>query len=96
MGAYASAKMLSLGTKPLGLFDQNKLRQLLKTVLPERSDYIDKHGAGSYHYLLEELEQKLLAELLKGFEGAEADKEKVQQAHQIMELVSNRPRAVRY
>lgn len=74
----------------LGISDAKKLlnpdygKELLKTVLPKKSSYIDTHGAKIYHNLIEELEEKLLNELKNILDGKENDEQNVRQAEEIM------------
>lgn len=69
-------------------FDMDVAAKLLKTLLPHQTEYINKHSDADYHYLLDELEGRLLAELQKMLEGVEADKASVEQAAEILRLSS--------
>lgn len=66
------------------VIDKDAVVKLLKAALPDRSEYIDKWGDAGYHYLLEELERRLLDEMRKMLTGVEADKESAEQAADIL------------
>ena len=53
-------------------------------------EYIDKYGAASFHYLLEELEQSLLASFKLMLDGTEADSETLKKAAQITNFLSTK------
>ena len=72
------------GQKIINFANSNNL---LKTVLPSRSEYIDKYGSGAHHYLLDEIEQLLLLELKNIQDGQEADKENALRAAEIIDEV---------
>jgi hypothetical protein len=52
--------------------------------LPQKIDYIKKYGDRAFHYLLDELESRLLEELHKMLKGAESDQASVEQAAEIL------------
>lgn len=89
-GAYIQMKVLSLG-----LEDSSKLMNhaysadILKAVLPHRSEYIDKFGSTSHFHLLDELETKILAELRNGLDNLEDDQESVAKAAVIMQQIES-------
>src|SRR5690606_27398543 len=62
---YAVSQMMMLkhGVDQTDLLDTKKLAQLVQAVLPHRAEYLNKHGAHGYYYLLDELESLLLVEL---------------------------------
>lgn len=65
-------------------FDQNKCSEILKLVLPHQSDYIDKFGASCYHYLLDEIEEKIIKEIHHTISGAETDEAGIKQAAAVI------------
>ena len=65
--------------------DTKHMTNLVKAVLPHQTDYIDKHGPESFHFLLDEIEQMLLTELKNILKGLESDKESIERAAQILE-----------
>jgi hypothetical protein len=56
--------------------------------LPHYSQFIDEHGYSGFHFLLEDLEKHLIAELQKMVRGDEQDEASVEQATRIMEMVN--------
>jgi hypothetical protein len=77
---------LGIDVDPKKLIDKDVTTNLIKAALPHHSEYIDQVGEAGYHYLLEELEVRLLDELRKMLEGVEADKTSVEQAAKIVKL----------
>jgi hypothetical protein len=57
---------------------------VVKSVLPDYSSYIDKYGDDACHFLLDEIENRLLTELKNMLEGAESDKASVDKAAEIV------------
>ena len=72
---------------PEGIFWLEGFRNILKAALPHQSKFIDQNEAGAWHYLLDELEACLLAELRKMLEGKEADQLMTERAKAIMDAV---------
>lgn len=86
--AFIRAKVLQIGLENPGqFFREEPIKKVLKAALPHQSEYIDMYGASGYHYLLEELEKNLLAELQRMLTGADQDAAGVAQATRIMEMV---------
>jgi len=86
VGAFARLKILQSGIRDSGkLLKKTFALDLLKTSLPEHTEYIEKHGATKS--LLEELEKRLLAELTKILEGADIDAASVARSAEIMTAV---------
>lgn len=63
--------------------------KLLKTVLPSKSEYIEKHGHSVHHYLLDEIEELLLFELKNIQDGNEDDMDNAKRAAAITKEVDN-------
>lgn len=76
--------MLKHGVDQTDLLDTNKLTELVRTVLPHRSEYLQKHGASGCYYLLDELESMLLTELRRMLKGEESDQQSLEQAARIL------------
>lgn len=93
MQAVAVMQILKMGVDDAEKFlNFDNTNNLLKTVLPSRAQYIDKHGMAVHHYLLDEVEQLLLIELKNIQDGHVDDKENAKRAAEInkeVEKVSN-------
>ena len=74
------------------LLDKKAVSKLVKAALPHQSEFIDKYGDAGYHYILEELEEALLAALRKMLAGEETDQATFDRASYIIRL-SNELRA---
>lgn len=68
------------------LFDKEAVAKLVKAALPHQAGYIDKYGDAGYHYLLEELEESLLAAVRQMLAGEETDRATVVRAAEIVRL----------
>ncbi|MCF5025132.1 hypothetical protein [Pseudomonas lurida] len=66
------------------MIKEEKTSEILKLVLPHQTDYIDKFGASCYHYLLEELEEKIIKEIHHTISGASTDEQGIQQAAAVI------------
>lgn len=71
-----------LGTKDFT--DRNGIEKLVVAVLPHYKDYLETHGPDVYYYVLDALEEKLLAELQAMLTSSEFDKASVEQAAEII------------
>lgn len=91
--AVAFMQMLKIGVDEAEKFIKFEYtNNLLKTVLPSYSEYIEKNGMSVHHFLLDEIEQLLLLELKNIQDGHEDDKENAKRAAEInkaVEKVSN-------
>jgi hypothetical protein len=88
MLALAKMQILKIGVDDAGeLLNFANTNNLLKTVLPSREEYIDKHGSSAHYYLLEEIEELLLMELKNIQDGHEVDKENTKRAAEITKEV---------
>lgn len=65
--------------------DIDHITKLVKVALPHHIGYIEKYGPNAFHYLLDELELSLLAELGNILSGQKADKEHIEKAAQILQ-----------
>ena len=68
-------------------FSIEGVKKILKATLPHQSKFIDENDPGTYHYLLDEIEARLLVELRKILEGKEADQADAARAQKIMEII---------
>jgi hypothetical protein len=57
---------------------------LVKVVLPQYTEYMDKHGSRAFYHLFKELESALLHELDAMLQGKESDKDSIERAAQIL------------
>lgn len=71
-----------LGSK---LIDDEAIKKLIIAALPTYSNYLDKFGPDSYHYVLDALESKLLQEIQQMLLGHETDQASVKQAAEIVQ-----------
>jgi hypothetical protein len=76
--------LLAHGIGKPQLIRQDRAPNLLEASLPERADFIDKHGVSSFHLLLDELELKLLSATEDMLAGREGDAASVEMAASIM------------
>jgi hypothetical protein len=72
---------------PESIFLLDSLRNILKAALPHQSKFIDQNDPGAWHYLLDELENCLLAELKKILDGKAVDQLMTERAKAIMDAV---------
>ena len=70
------------------LLDTDKVSKLVLTALPHYQEYVEKHGAKGYPYILETLETEILKELQRMMVGEESDKSNVERAAKIMQEVT--------
>lgn len=82
--AVVKLQMLRSGLDLSDALDTASVSNLVKIVLPHQLEYIQKYGDNAHHYLLDELELRLLEELQKMLQGAESDKATVEQAAAIL------------
>ncbi len=66
------------------IIDKAAVTKVLTAALPHQAEFIAKYDSGAYHYLLDELESRLLEELQKLLRGVESDKASVEQAAEII------------
>jgi len=77
-------ELLKTGLDIPKIVDTAAIDKLITAALPHQAEYVKKFGADAYYYLLDELESRLLEELRKMLQGAESDKETVEQAAKII------------
>ncbi len=64
--------------------DTEAIKNIVKVALPHQEAYIEKYGPNAFHYLLDELESKLLIEISSILKGEESDKESIEKAALIL------------
>lgn len=69
------------------LADPKGILEMVKSALPHQANYIDKYGTTGLPYLIEELEEKLLSEIVISLESTTSDAKSVEQAAVILEAV---------
>ncbi len=84
MHAVIRWHILRFGLGANDLLDNDAIKKLITAALPHYRDYLEKIGPDGYHYILEALEEKLLKEIEKMLEGAEADQASIEQAAEIV------------
>lgn len=75
---------LKSGLNPKGLVDEAKITTLIKTVLPQFSEVLDKFGSQAYFHTLEALENQLISEVQRMLTGVEDDKARLERAAEIL------------
>ncbi len=66
----------------------DNVKKLLKAVLPHHAAFLDKHDdVGTYVYLLEEIEEKLLHSIRRALDGKDVDQAAKERATAIIEAV---------
>ena len=82
--AVLKIHMLKAGIDlPEGL-DTEFVTKMIQVALPHQTEYIKKYGSSAFHYLLDELESRLLEELQKILQGVESDQASIEQAAAIL------------
>jgi hypothetical protein len=90
MGSFLRYKVLTIGIDdPENLLKADGVKSILKAALPHHTKWIDESDPAAYHYLLEEIESNVLAELRKILEGKEADQAAAARAKAIMDAVKD-------
>lgn len=88
-GNLALFKVMQIGVDdPDKVLTRDGLKKILKATLPHQSQWIDSTEPERYHYLLDELEDKLLGELRKILDGVEADQAATERAKSILSTVN--------
>jgi len=83
MHAALRMHMLKKGINLKKVIDNDHVVKLVKVALPHQTEYVEKYGAAGFHYLLDELEQKLLLSFSLMLDGAENDKATIKKAAEI-------------
>jgi hypothetical protein len=68
-------------------FSFENLRSALKAALPHQAKFIDENEPARFHYLLDEIESGLLAELQKVLDGREADQWAASKAREVTDFL---------
>lgn len=84
MHAVLRVHVLRFGLGAQNLIDDESVKKLIVVALPNYSNFLEKFGPDGYHYVLDQLEIKLLQEIQQMFLSKEADQENIQQAAEIL------------
>lgn len=84
MTAVVKTQALKVGLDMPNLWNTDAVKKLIKTALPHQGEFIDKYGMEGSHYLLDEIESRLLTELRRMLQGIESDKVALDQAAAIV------------
>ena len=76
--------ILKSGLNVTGLMDDGALKKLIATALPDYNAYVEQHGITAAYLLVEELENRLLAELVEMTKGKEFDNDQLERAAEIL------------
>ena len=82
--AVVRLQMLKNGVNMPEVIDTEGVSKLVKLALPNQLEYIKRHGPSAFHFLLEELESKLLGAFQLMLKGQEADKDTLENAAAII------------
>ncbi len=85
MTAVTRWTIVRSGLGPTDFTKTEVVEKLIKAVLPHQSHYVEEFGPAGYHFLLEELEEKLLREVRIMLAGAEGTTETIDQASVILQ-----------
>jgi hypothetical protein len=93
--AVMQLSVLKSGLDDMADFISSKnVVNLAQTALPHQKKFIQEHGPDACHYLLEELETKLLEEIQRMLQGKESDKASVEQAAAILKASEELSKAI--
>src|SRR5208283_725213 len=84
--AIIKLQMLKDGIDLPKILDTDRLKELVQVALPHQIGLIEEFGPDAFHFLLDEMESRLLKELQKFLQGTEADKVSIERAAAILKL----------
>ena len=87
--AVLKMELLKRGLDMPNIIDEDVVRRLITVALPHYKDVTAKCNIEVCHYLLEELESRLLEELRRVLRGEESDKSTIKQAAEILRESEN-------
>lgn len=82
--AVIKLEAIKSGLGMADIIDKAAVEKVITLALPHQAEFISKYDLGAYHYLLDELELRLLEELQKILSGVKSDKASVEQAAAII------------
>jgi len=83
----AQMSVMRTGVSKRVLADSKEILNMAKSALPHQSEFIDKFGTGGLYYLIEELEERLLSEIMTSLESTASDNKSITQAAAILAAV---------
>jgi hypothetical protein len=87
--ACIRAESLRAGIEqPEQFFDVRKVKEVLKAALPHKAEFIASSQPAAFHDLLDELEERLVAELKNMLEGRDLDEAAIVQAKHIVDATN--------
>lgn len=84
INAVIRMEILKIGINMKDVVDTENVTKLVKVALPHQVEYIEKYGPSAFHYLLDELEAKLLISFEITLRGEELDRETIKKAAEII------------
>jgi hypothetical protein len=88
LGSIVQTEVLRSGVSDADqLLTFEETKKILKSALPHQSEFIDSSEPQSLHYLLDEIEAKLLEELRKILDGRTADHDAAEHAKSILDAI---------
>jgi hypothetical protein len=79
--------VMRTGTDKKILADPKPLLDMVRIALPHYSDYLDQFGTSGLSLLIDDLEERLLAEIVASLESTASDDKTVAQAAAILKAV---------
>jgi hypothetical protein len=81
--AVFQMKLLEFG-EDKNILDHKNVGELVQAALPHQSSFLEQHGVSACHFLVDELEQKLLDELKANLNETAPSEEDIRNAAQIL------------
>jgi len=81
-------KIAETGANPKVLAKPDPVIDLVKTALPDFSEFLDEHGSAGLPHLVCMLEEKLLSEIRGNLSGSEEDARSVEKAAEIVKAAA--------
>jgi len=78
--------VLKGGLGTTDLTNNMAIEKLVIAALPHYADYLEKNGPSDYYYVLDALDNRLLAEIQNMLSGVESDKASIEHAAEILRL----------
>lgn len=89
MFAVTQVKVLATSPESADLLQTEHVSKLLKSAIPEHTDYIEKYGTAGWYQLLDILEEKLLVSINQMLDGEDSDVMAVARATSITRLATS-------